>query len=273
MPVLLRQHFRGRHQDGLVLIRHGNQDRVNGDGGLAGADIPLQKPLHRPIPGQVGADLAHGLILVGGEAKRKEPSNPRIDSAADGKRRGPLAIAQVAATEGQGQLKDEEFLVNKAPSAGIGVGHRLGKVDLLQSLLDWRETAPLTKFCGQDLRDLAAVKIDGLANDGPELLRAKLFGQGINRHHRRRAVLERAVQDLDARVGHLPMIAKPLGFATEGQPLAIAKGASRIRLVEPGTFDTMLALAQHHADDTAAVRELPAFDLHHFSVDGLHGTR
>src|SRR5207244_12319278 len=107
---------------------------------------------------QISADFAHRLILVGGELKWEEPANPRIDGGGDAQTRGPLPVAQLATAKGQGQLKHEKFLVDEAAPAGTGVGHRFGKVDLLQRALHRGEAMPVTKLGGQDFRDLAAVE-------------------------------------------------------------------------------------------------------------------
>ena len=259
-----------RHQDGLVSIGHRDQQGINSHGGLARADVGLQEPLHRPIARQVPANFARRLILIRGEPKRKEPANPRIDRWGERKRGGVLAIAQLPAAQGQGELKDEKFLVHEAAPAGTSSGERFGSVDLSQSLWCVGKTMPFPELGGEYILDLAAVKRNRLPDDGPELLRTKILGQRVNRHHRRGTGFDRAVQDLHARVGHLPVIPMPLRLAAEGQALAVAKRPGGVGLVEPDSFEAMQAFAEHHADDAPAIRQVASGDLYHLPVHRLH---
>ena len=60
-----------RHQRALPPGLDGAQQRVDGDRGLAGADVALQQPLHRRRPRQVGVDLGDGALLGAGERERQ----------------------------------------------------------------------------------------------------------------------------------------------------------------------------------------------------------
>ena len=41
-----------------MLVGDGDEQGVDGDGGLAGADVRLQQPLHRPIARQIACTIA-----------------------------------------------------------------------------------------------------------------------------------------------------------------------------------------------------------------------
>src|SRR5436305_12563201 len=67
------------------------------------------------------------------------------------------------------------------------------------------------------------------------------------------------------------MVAEPLRFAAECQPLAIPKTPRDEGLVEPGAFKTVFAVvADNDADEAAAIRQLPAGDLHNLTVNSLN---
>ena len=55
--VLLGQGLRRRHQRALVAVLDRPQERVERDDRLPRADVALQEPLHRPLIGEVAADL------------------------------------------------------------------------------------------------------------------------------------------------------------------------------------------------------------------------
>ena len=69
--VLLGEGLGRRHQRALAAGLHRAQQRVDGDGGLAGADVALQQPLHRRGARQIGVDLCDRLLLRGGERERQ----------------------------------------------------------------------------------------------------------------------------------------------------------------------------------------------------------
>ena len=55
--MLLGEHLGRRHQGTLVTALHGDQQRRDGDDGLAGTDVALQQPVHRLWDREVGLDL------------------------------------------------------------------------------------------------------------------------------------------------------------------------------------------------------------------------
>ena len=102
MPVLPGQDFRGSHQGGLVLVGDGDQQGVDGDRGLAGADVGLEQPLHGPVARQIPADRTDRPVLIGRQREGKQPANVRVDGLIDRQHRGPAAIAQLAGGAGPG---------------------------------------------------------------------------------------------------------------------------------------------------------------------------
>ena len=62
--VLLGERLGRRHQRGLVARLERAQHRVEGDHGLARADLAHQQPLHRLARREVGVDLVERVALV-----------------------------------------------------------------------------------------------------------------------------------------------------------------------------------------------------------------
>jgi hypothetical protein len=74
--VLLGEGLGRRHQRRLIAGFERPQHRVEGDGGLARADLAHQQPLHRRAGVEVALDLVEGLELVASrlEGQRLEPA-------------------------------------------------------------------------------------------------------------------------------------------------------------------------------------------------------
>ena len=77
--MLRGQDFRRRHDGDLGLVRDGQQSRVEGDHGLAGADIALQQAVHRRGPAHVLGDLRDAGVLIVGQQEGESPANPAVD--------------------------------------------------------------------------------------------------------------------------------------------------------------------------------------------------
>ena len=61
--VLLGERLGRRHQRALTAAFDGAEQRVERDRRLARADVPLEQPLHRRRPREVGVDLGDRLLL------------------------------------------------------------------------------------------------------------------------------------------------------------------------------------------------------------------
>ena len=128
--VLAGQHLGRGHQRRLVLVGDGDEQGVDRDGGLARADVGLEEPLHRPVAGQVAADLGDGPVLVAGQREGEQPADARVDGRRDGQRRGRRLVARLAPAQGQGDLQDEQLLVDEPLAGQAAPLERLRRVDL-----------------------------------------------------------------------------------------------------------------------------------------------
>ncbi len=74
--MLLGEHLGRRHQRRLVAALDGDHHRVDGDDGLARADVALQQPVHRMRRRQVVFDLGDRSLLRAGQRVRKGVVEP-----------------------------------------------------------------------------------------------------------------------------------------------------------------------------------------------------
>ncbi len=115
--VLLGEDLGRRHQRHLEAVLHRHERGQRGDDGLAGSDIALQQPLHRPGPLQVGDDVAQRRPLPLGQFERQPRPRPVPQLVGHGDdvrlaHRGVLPAAQR-----QAGLVDEEVLEDQ-PALG-----------------------------------------------------------------------------------------------------------------------------------------------------------
>ena len=117
--MLLGEGLGRRHQRRLVAGFERPQHRVDGDHGLAGADLAHQQPLHRLARVEVGVDLGEGGALVAGrrEGQRLEPAPDQLAGRAEARRRPRQPVAALAAR--QHRLVQEQ-LFEADPLAGGG---------------------------------------------------------------------------------------------------------------------------------------------------------
>ena len=153
--VLPGQHLGRGHQRRLMLVGHRHEQGVDGDGRLAGADVGLQEPLHRPFAGQVAANVGDGLVLVGGQGERKQPANAGVEDRARRQDRRPAAVAHLAAPQRQAQLQEQELLVNEAPPRPERLRRRGREVDGAQRLRHARPVVQAPQRLRQVLDDSA----------------------------------------------------------------------------------------------------------------------
>ena len=113
-----------------MLVGNGNEQGIDGDRGLAGADVGLQKPLHRPIARQILDDRGDGAVLIAGQRERKQPANMGVDGRRARQLRRLLPIAHAAPPHGQRRLQHQEFFVNEAPPCVDPLCHDFREVDL-----------------------------------------------------------------------------------------------------------------------------------------------
>ena len=100
--VLLRERLRRRHQRALPARLHGPQKRIQGDDGLAGADVALQQALHRRRLGQIEIDLGDRALLMLGQLERQHPAVAGDQLARAGRGRAPRRRCRAAAPRSAG---------------------------------------------------------------------------------------------------------------------------------------------------------------------------
>ncbi len=99
--MLFGQDLGGRHQRALPAGVHGHRRGERGHHGLAGADVALQQPVHRPRAGQVGHDLVDHPALRAGEPERQHAQQLLVQAA---RMRRDLGRAQQRAFRARGEL-------------------------------------------------------------------------------------------------------------------------------------------------------------------------
>ena len=90
--MLLRERLGRRHQRALTPGLDGPKKGVERDRGLAGADVPLEQPLHRSRLRQVGVDLRDGALLILGQRERQRRPVARDQLAGRTERPSGLAL-------------------------------------------------------------------------------------------------------------------------------------------------------------------------------------
>ncbi len=131
--VLPHQQLSRSHDRGLMPLGHGQQHRVHGHHGLAAADVSLQEPIHRLAPRHVGRNFGDHLVLAGRQLERKQAADPGVDLGRCRQRRSLGLGHQPGPPQGQGQLHQQQLLIDQPP---LGPGQLLGvigKVDLLEA--------------------------------------------------------------------------------------------------------------------------------------------
>src|SRR5918993_2445358 len=81
--MLPREDFGGRHERNLKAVLNRHERRQERDDRLAGADISLQKAVHRLGALQVVDDLSDGLALSRRQLERQDPGSGRADPVVD----------------------------------------------------------------------------------------------------------------------------------------------------------------------------------------------
>ncbi len=117
--VLLRERLGRGHQHAALAGLDRAQERVQGDDGLAGADLALEQALHRGRLCEVGVDLLDRTFLMGREleGKRRAVAGDQVAGLAE--RRGLLLLAPEAPAR-QPDLEHEQFLESQALAARFG---------------------------------------------------------------------------------------------------------------------------------------------------------
>ena len=191
--VLLGEGLGRCHQGALVARLERAQHRVEGDDGLAAADLAHQQALHRAPALQVGVDLAERTPLVGGrlEGKRGDPAVDKLAGRVEARAVG--APAALAPPRGERGLVEEELLEDQ-PAAGVGgLLGGLREVGRPQRVGLAGKAPPGAKLGGQRLDRVLGLR-EGLPGPLAQPLRADRLARGMNRDESGRMQAGRALR-------------------------------------------------------------------------------
>ncbi len=184
--VLLGQRLGRRHQHRLEAGFQRPQHRVEGDDGLARADLAHQQPLHRLAGVEIGVDLVEGLQLVPGrlERQRLDPAPDLLARLAEPRRRPRRPVRPLARR--QDRLVEEELLEAQPLARLLDVLLGLGEVDRLDRVGDSRQPPPHPQLRRQRLEHVAATDATRLLHPLPQPLCFQLLGSGMDGNQRPR---------------------------------------------------------------------------------------
>jgi hypothetical protein len=124
--VLLGEHLGRRHEGRLHVVLDRAQDRVQGDDGLARADLAHEHPLHRAWLGELLVEDGDRGLLVAGERERQQllaPAPRQLRRAVEHRRAAGRAPAGTAAQERE--LREQQLVEGQPAATGLvvaGVG-------------------------------------------------------------------------------------------------------------------------------------------------------
>ena len=227
--VLLSKGLRRSHERPLASALDRAQERVEGNDRLAGADVPLQQPLHRDGAREVAVDLADRLLLIRRERKRQCVAIA-VDEVARLAERGRERPLPLGRPPRDADLEDEQLLEGEPLPPGLRLTEVTGTMHRSERVPFQREPFPLAQFCGQRIRNMSRER-KCCVHDTPHRRGGDLLGGRVDRGEvgrRARFVADVVGAGLEAEATELP--AQPdLGSGLEpvGEP----------RLVEPGDAD------------------------------------
>src|SRR5262249_1728654 len=93
----------------------------------------------------------------------------------------PKPVAQSTTAHSQPPLDDQELFVDEAPPRRLSGFHRIGEMEVVQRLGDFRKRALLAQLRRQDFGHVPRVAIDRLADERTELIGAQVLRQRVDR--------------------------------------------------------------------------------------------
>ena len=145
--VLLGERLGRRHQRRLRAVLDGPQHRVQGNDGLATADLPHQQPLHRLLSFEVFSDRGDRLALIAGRLERQSMLKPARAQARRLVQRQSLSLRRPpAAADQENQLAEQQLLESKSLARKLSLSPRALEV----------HRAERRRPCGQTLSDAHA---------------------------------------------------------------------------------------------------------------------
>jgi thiol-disulfide isomerase/thioredoxin len=262
--VLTGQHLGGRHDRGLMPGLHRNHARLQGDGRLPRADIPLQQPVHRTRSRHVVADLRDRAALRRGELERQalHEALGQVAGQVVGDALGPGFDAMLAHRDAE---LEEVQLVELEPFARLRlVPIPVGEVDLPNRSRQIREILP-APYRGRDGIGELAEPAERVVHEPSDDARRDSLGGGVHRDDPTRVDLVglAALEHLHGGLLDTEAPAKGVDLAGDRDLLALLVPASGPRLVEPGQVDHTRPVVHAHRDDRSPVRQAARRDLLH----------
>ena len=188
--VLLGENLRRRHHRRLVPRLHRRAYRQRGHHGLAGADVPLQQPVHRVRRGHVAADVVPHAFLRRRQREGQARAQPAEQLAA--RPHGHAALPRRArAQNSQAELQEEEVVEGQAAHGVRALAFTGGEMRTAHGLGQRHEPPPRAHWIGQRLLDVVGVGLD----EAPDQRAQRLLWQslGARVHGDERAGVDRLV--------------------------------------------------------------------------------
>ncbi len=177
----------------------------------------------------------------------------------------PLLVLTVT-LDRQGQLHDQQFLINKSPP---GPGERLvrpRRMDLLDRFANRRQVMRGQVLKREDLVQVLGQGLDNAADDAAHLALAYPFGQRVDRQELAARIAVVSFQILQVGVHHLVDAAAKANFARQKQFLPRRQPLGHERLIEPDGADTSALAADEGPQDRAARGRVSLVQLDHGAV-------
>ena len=176
--VLLGEHLGGGEHHGLVAGVDGAEHGAQGDDGLAGADVALEKGA-----GGVGVADALGeqvadLALAVGEGEGQALVEELLERSLGAQLRGGGALVLGAAL-GEDRLEDEGLLEAEVSHAAAGVVHGQRGVDETGGLREVGQAPPAQDLCG-DGTGRGAGELEALLHRGAHRRERDVLLQGVD---------------------------------------------------------------------------------------------
>ncbi len=129
LEVLGGEDFRRRHHGTLRAALDGVEDRARGDDSLAGADVALQEPVHRPWFLHVPLDLLQHALLGVRQDKRQGLDEPVPHLAGGDMGGADEKLLRVDLPRDEHELDAKELLEHQPVPRGPRLLERVRKVD------------------------------------------------------------------------------------------------------------------------------------------------